>query len=169
MDTSTRLFLALWPTEAERAALAAWRDAWGWPPGAAPVPDAKLHLTLHFLGHQPSARLPEFLDGFAVPITPFSIELGRSALWPHGLAVLEPLAEPDGLLQLHAGLSAAVAGLGLVPEARSFRPHVTMARRAAGAVLPPARPALVWHVNHYALVASHPGTDGGYRVLRTYS
>lgn len=166
MGATTRLFLALWPDAAGRAALAAWRDAWAWPRGATPVDDAKLHLTLHFLGNQPSERVPELIDGFAVPITPFSIELGRPVLWPHGLAVLEPFSEPAGLLQLHADLAAAVERLGLVPEARRYRPHVTMSRRAPGAV-PPSHPPLVWHVSNYALVQSSPVR--GYEVLRTYS
>jgi hypothetical protein len=36
--TSKRLFIALWPDARVRAALAARRDAWQWPPGATPVP-----------------------------------------------------------------------------------------------------------------------------------
>lgn len=165
MGATTRLFLALWPNEAERAALAGWRDAWGWPRGAAPVADAKLHLTLHFLGEQPSERLPAFLDGFAVPFSPFRIELGTPVLWPHGLAVLAPFAAPDALLELHAGLAAALVRLGLTPEARSYRPHVTMARRAANAALPAAQPPLAWDIDRYALVESRAGS---YTVLRTY-
>jgi 2'-5' RNA ligase len=45
-----RLFIALWPTPAVRAAVAARRDAVGWPAGAAPVRNERLHMTLHFLG-----------------------------------------------------------------------------------------------------------------------
>ncbi|HWJ94643.1 MAG TPA: RNA 2',3'-cyclic phosphodiesterase [Telluria sp.] len=165
MGATTRLFLALWPNEAERAALAGWRDAWGWPRGATPVTDDKLHLTLHFLGNQPSERLPDFLDGLAVPFSPFRIELGQPVQWPHGLAVLEPFTEPDELLQLHASLAAALAKLGLTPEARQFRPHVTMSRRAANAVIPAEHPPLAWDIDHYALVESR---GGKYSVLRTY-
>lgn len=166
MSGTTRLFLALWPDEGARAALAGWRDAWGWPRGAAPVADARLHLTLHFLGQQPSERVPALLDGFAVPFVPFRIDLGAPMLWPHGLAVLEPLSAPAGLLQLHAALSGALERLGLVPEARAFRPHVTMARRAAGAIAPASHPPLAWDVDSYALVESR---DGRYLVLRRYA
>lgn len=165
MGATTRLFLALWPDEAERAALAGWRNAWGWPRGATPVPDDKLHLTLHFLGNQPSERVPAFLDGFAVPFSPFRIELGKPVQWPHGLAVLEPFTEPEELLQLHANLAAALLGLGLAPEARPFRPHVTMSRRAPNALLPADHPPLSWDIDHYALVESR---GGQYTVLRSY-
>lgn len=164
-----RLFLALWPDPAVRAALRARRDAWTWPRGAAPVPDAKLHLTLHFLGNQPRARLPELLDGFSVAFAPFSLRLDTPELWHKGIAVLSPREAPQALLDLHARLAEALSGLGLEPEARAYRPHVTMARRAASAGMPPGGAALDWQVDRYALVESRPGQGaGGYTVLREY-
>ena len=62
-------------------------------------------------------------------------------LWPHGIAVLEPLAEPPGLLALHARLGEALLALGLQPEARA------------------------WDIASYALVESRAGL---YTVLRDY-
>jgi len=165
---TTRLFLALWPDEPVRHELRTWRDAWTWPRGAAPVRTDKLHVTLHFLGSQPVERLPELLDGFAVPFEPFTLQLGRAAVWHNGIAVLEPLAEPPALLSLHARLSRALLDLGLQPEARKYRPHVTMARRAPGAGLPQDGPAIDWHIDRYALVESRMGDGGGYTVLRDY-
>jgi RNA 2',3'-cyclic 3'-phosphodiesterase len=165
---TTRLFLALWPDPAIRAALRAWRELWSWPRGASPVATDKLHLTLHFLGNQPSERVTELAEGLAVPFSPFRLDLGQAKLWPHGIAVLEPHMEPDELLQLHGRLGQALAGLGLVPEARKFRPHVTMARRAGKAVAPVEGPPIAWDVTSYALVESRPG-NGGYTVLKQYS
>ena len=166
--STTRLFLALWPDPAVRHQLKEWRDAWTWPRGAGPVHTDKLHLTLHFLGNQPSGSLPALLDGLAVPFTPFRLQLGVAELWHNGIAVLSPQEPPPALAALHAALSAALPGLGLVPEARSFRPHVTMARRARDAGLPPGGPAIDWQIDHYALVESAPGNGGGYTVLREY-
>jgi 2'-5' RNA ligase len=168
-DKTTRLFLALWPDPAIRAALAASRDTWTWPRGASPVRDDKLHVTLHFLGNLPSERVPELVRGFEVPFTPFALELGLPALWPHGIAVLEPLAEPDELLALHGRLSQALVGLGLQPEQRKFRPHVTLARRAMTAAVPAAGPPIVWNIESYALVESRPGNGGAYTVLKYYA
>lgn len=163
---STRLFLALWPEPAVRHLLSEWRDAWTWPAGAAPVQADKLHLTLHFLGSLPSDRLPQLLDGFAVPFEPFRVDLTRAALWHNGIAVLEPDLTPPALAALHARLSDALAALGLQPETRRYRPHVTMARRAAGASLPADGAPIVWDVRGYALVASE---NGVYTVLRAYA
>jgi 2'-5' RNA ligase len=170
METSstTRLFLALWPDPAVRHQLREWRDAWTWPRGAGPVATSKLHLTLHFLGNQPSGSLPALLDGLAVPFTPFRLELGVAELWHNGIAVLSPHEQPPALMDLHAALSAALPALGLEPEERTFRPHVTMARRARGAELPQSGPAIDWQIDHYALVESKPGNGGGYTVLREY-
>lgn len=165
---STRLFLALWPDPATRHALRERRDAWAWPRGASPVHADKLHLTLHFLGELPSARLPALRRGFRVPFTPFSLSIGVPKLWPHGIAVLEPHTQPPELLELHAQLSAALVALGLQPEARSFRPHVTLARRANNAVVPPEADPFVWTIDGYALVESQPSNGGGYTVLEQY-
>ena len=162
---TSRLFLALWPDPALRHGLREARDAWHWPRGAAPVHADKLHLTLHFLGEVPSDRLPELLDGFAVPFEAFGLELGRHVLWPHGIAVLEPFNEPPELLALHARLAQALVDLGLQPEARSYRPHVTLARRAGGVAVPEHSPAIVWQADRYALVESR---NGIYTVLRDY-
>lgn len=166
--STARLFIALWPDPAIRHALRARRDCWTWPHGASPVDAAKLHLTLHFLGAIPTERLPALQAGLALPFSPFSLSLGIPTLWPHGIAVLEPHAEPPALLQLHADLSNALVALGLTPEARPFRPHVTLARRAKHAVVPPESEKLVWDVDGYALVQSTPD-NGGYTVLQRFS
>jgi 2'-5' RNA ligase len=163
---TTRLFLALWPDDAVRDQLRACRDAWTWPRGATPVDSNKLHVTLHFLGNQPTAQLPEFLDGFQVPFEPFDLQFGRPALQRSGIAWIEPHTEPQALLDLHARLLDALVALGLTPEARTYRPHVTMARRANGAVIPAAGPAIDWAITHYALVESRAGS---YTVLREYA
>jgi 2'-5' RNA ligase len=164
--STTRLFLALWPEPGTRHLLMQWRDAWRWPKGASPVDPDKLHVTLHFLGALPSERLPALLAGFAVPFEPFRLDFGRAALWHNGIAVIEPSAQPPELLALHRRLSDALLALGLQPEARPYRPHVTMARRAGGAAAPADGPPVLWDVRGYALVESK---DGVYTVLRNYT
>jgi len=164
----TRLFLALWPDPATRHALRARRDAWDWPRGTTPVASDKLHVTLHFLGEVPNARVAELQRGVALPFTPFTLTLGVPRLWHHGIAVLEPLEESPALLALHAQLAAALVALGLQPEERAYRPHVTLARRATNAVVPPQAAPLLWQVGGYALVESKPGDGGAYTVLQEY-
>ncbi len=161
---TARLFLALWPDPATRQALAAWRDRWAWPAGAAVVPDERLHLTLHFIGAVPRERLGALPAALALRCPAFEIGRGRAALWPKGLALWVPDALPPAALALHGALGATLRAAGLPVEDRPFRPHVTLARKASGA-LPPAEPlALDWRVHDIALVESHRG----YRVLARF-
>ena len=165
---SVRLFLALWPDEAIRRQLVERRDAWVWPRSASPVADAKLHLTLNFLGDVDEARLPALVAGFEVPFTPFEVELGRAVVWHQSIAVLEPLSIPPELLALHAALDERVAALGLPVEERSYKPHVTMARRAGHATPPEHVAPLRWKVDGYALVQSKLGATAEYGIVRAY-
>lgn len=103
----------------------------------------------------------------ALPFEPFEFWLTRPALWSGGLAVLET-DDVASLAALHAALGDVLVREGLPVEARLFRPHLTLARRAAGACLPVRFAPLRWAVSHYALVASDLGAGGGYRVLARY-
>jgi 2'-5' RNA ligase len=161
---TARLFLALWPGPRLRGTLAACRDRTPWPPGAAPTATDKLHLTLHFIGSVPAARVAEVAAALQVPVRAFALQLDVAECWHGGLAVLRPRVVPPRLQQLHAELAAALRRLTLPVEARAFRPHVTLARRAAQP-LAPAEP-LRWRIAGYVLVESLP--DGRYRVLKRY-
>lgn len=160
---AARLFLALWPSPRVRAGLAAQRDRIAWTAGAAPVPDAKLHLTLHFLGDVPADRVPEIAAALPPPGRAFELRFGTLQAWRGGLVVLHPLQVPPALAALHATLAERLRGLGLRVEARAFRPHVTLARRATVPAPLPAVPLLRWRVAGAALVQSLP--DGRYVVL----
>jgi 2'-5' RNA ligase len=164
---AARLFLALWPDDAARRALAAWRDRWSLPEGAAPVADERLHLTLHFIGAVALARLDSVAAGLAVPFSGFTLDAGLAERWPHGIAAWRPREAPPELVTLHQRLAAALRALDLPVEQRPFRPHVTLARKAAAAMPPlrPPRTASPWRVDGYTLVRS----QGGYRLLRRYA
>lgn len=150
-----RLFIALWPTPVVRAAIAQWQGMWTWPPHVARVKADKLHLTLHFLGDVPAPRVPELVRSSRVPFEPFELELGEAAVWPHGIAVLQPLATPVALQRLHAALASRLLQLDFTLETRAYRPHVTLARRAYSARPPQGGPGVRWQVDEgYVLVRS---------------
>ena len=121
---------------------------------------------MHFIGAWPQARVGALADALAVPCRPFTLTLGHAVLWSGGLAVLEPCAADSALGELHASLAAALEAAGAAVEARPFRPHLTLARRCAGARPPAQEPALRWSVSGYVLVAS--AADGSYQILRRY-
>jgi 2'-5' RNA ligase len=165
---SVRLFLALWPTPRVRSDLLAWRDAFAWPVSAAVVAPERLHMTLHFIGAVPEARVDAVQAGLVIEPAAFELRFGRAEVWPRGIAVLRPLAEPPALHDLHQRLGEALRALGLPTEARPFRPHVTFARRADGAALTTEPAPLRWRVRSHALIESRLGRNGGYVVLRRY-
>ncbi|HRF13405.1 MAG TPA: RNA 2',3'-cyclic phosphodiesterase [Candidatus Accumulibacter phosphatis] len=163
-----RLFLALWPAPAENSALLGYQQQWLWPKRSSPVPTERLHLTLHFIGAVERLRLETVGAGLQVTMTPFELHLTQAAIWPRGLAVLQASAIPEALKELHCRLGEALQALALPVESRPFRPHVTLARRAAGTIAPAAAPALLWQIGSYVLVESLPGATGGYRIRRRY-
>lgn len=175
VPATARLFVALWPDARVRAALQRWSERWTWSPDGpaavpppARVPTRDLHLTLHFLGAVPRARVPELRAALALPCTHFTLSLGRAERWPRGTAVLCADEVPPALAALHADLGARLRALGLRTEARPLRPHVTLARRAAHAEPPAAPLRLRWPVHGYVLVESRAGAAGAYRVLQRY-
>lgn len=133
---SARLFVALWPDEHQREALAASPARWAWNPSAARVHPERMHLTLQFFGDVARERLPELRTALAGPFTSFSLTLSRPALWPGGTTVLEPEDMPPALAKLHATLAVVLSRTALKVETRPYRPHVTLARRAAGTISP---------------------------------
>ena len=169
---TVRLFLALWPNQRVRDALAENRNAWDWGRGAILIQPGTFHLTVRFIGAVPRNRLPQLQAEVAVPVVSFpsfSLSLDEAELWPRGIAVLRPHLTPAALRELHGALGQALQRCGIETEDREFRPHVTLARRAVGSVLPASMPAIDWHVSAYALVESMHTAPGYYRVIQCYA
>lgn len=168
-----RLFVALEPPADVREALAAWaRDAVGEDPQLRLVAADALHLTLAFLGERPDAdvgllapALARALSGVAPPRDAHAL----APLWlaprrPHVLTVA--VADPSGRL---GALQERVAGacadaVGWEPEARAFRPHVTVARvrrnertRPRELAELPAAAQAPWATGGVTLLRSVPG------------
>ena len=164
-----RLFLALWPDARTRAALLESQQAWSWPPAAAPVAAERLHLTLHFIGNVAQERLPAVVGGLKVDSESFGFTLHHADVWPNSVAVLQPQRAPDEMIRLHRKLADALRGLDLPVESRPFRPHVTLARRARGAVPAPREAGVDWQARDgYVLAESLPG-GAGYKILERFA
>jgi 2'-5' RNA ligase len=116
----------------------------------------------------PAQRLPDLVEVLQVPREAITLEFGQSEIWPHGTAVLRPLAIPQALARLHSALAPRVSGFGLALDERPYQPHVTLARRAAGAQAPAQSPGIRWQADDgYVLVRSLPDR-AGYEVLKRY-
>ncbi len=163
-----RLFLALWPDAAVRRRVAAHADAWALPAGRGRMSPDDWHVTLHFLGSVAADRIPAVAEALEVRCEPFELVLDQPRLWPGGLAVVEAAVVPAPLEALHAALAQSLVRLDLPVEQRRFRPHVTLARHAAGAVPPKQTVPIVWPARGYGLGVSTGRPEQRYAVLREY-
>ncbi len=165
-----RLFFGLWPDAAARQRLVALADALDIPGGQRVHPE-DLHLTLQFLGTVPVARRPAVLaaaDG--VEGAPFELQLACTGYWPRPrIAWCAPIEIPTALTALVTRLGAQLAPIGYAPEARPYRPHLTLARHARAAPAEALPAPIAWPVVSFALAESLSGAaPPRYRILRRW-
>lgn len=109
------------------------------------VKAGNIHLTLRFLGEideDQSARIVDMLESEYASVRPFVLQVRGVGAFPNArrLSVLWVGCEPaDGPLErVQQAAETAARAVGLAPEAKAFRPHLTIARvkdwRAAGPV-----------------------------------
>lgn len=165
---SARLFVALWPDAAVRAALPRLQAAWQWPPGAVLTPPERLHVTLHFIGEVAQDSVLSLSAALErIRFEPFDLALDAPQLWTGGVAVLRASRVPAPLARLERAVTRGVADvLGPAAGHPRFQPHATLARRADAAAVPAAAIVLTWPAERVALVESMRGAAAGYRVLR---
>nr|WP_166175214.1 RNA 2',3'-cyclic phosphodiesterase [Altererythrobacter segetis] len=132
-----RLFVAIRPPPAVREALL---GAMGGIDGARWQDDEQLHLTLAFVGEVGSAQARDLTGALEEADSPaFALEAAgvghfeRKGL-PTAVWARVPLTEP--LARLQRRVERACRRVGLEPEKRGYRPHITLARlpRSAGPI-----------------------------------
>lgn len=166
-----RLFVALRPPPAIRDTLADIMDG---VPEARWQDDEQLHLTLRYIGKVDrhlaedivimlgSVRSPA-LDLHLSGVGQFDPQSGNDSLWA-GVVPHEPLGA------LHRKIDHALVRLGLPPEGRAYRPHITLARlsKRAGQQAETAQwlaahtglSSEPFRADHIILYESHLDSDG---------
>jgi 2'-5' RNA ligase len=164
-----RLFFALWPTAEVRDTLAAEVRALPGGAGRPHHPD-DLHLTLVFVGGVAGDIRPCIeAAGDGAAAGSFQLRLDEAGYWHRPrIRWCRPSVAPSELLTLVDRLQAAMRRCGLEPEARPFRPHVTLARKAAPLRSRPLSPPVTWDVDSFVLAASGSDTPPRYRMLRRW-
>ena len=129
------------------------------------VTQAQFHITLRFLGEQTQAIIDQVRAVLAhLQFSPFDIELSYAGAFPD---LKRPrvlwLSGRQGMRELTAlaeSLSKSLAEIGLAPEKRVFKPHLTLAR-TNGLPLPPQlcvalkhAPTLLWRCDNVDLMRS---------------
>jgi 2'-5' RNA ligase len=109
-------------------------------------------------------------EAVAGSATPFEIVLDRLEHWqrPQVLCLTASVV-PEPLVALVRSLRAALAVRGFEPEERSFKPHLTLARKVRMPPLAESTESLRWAAHEYSLVESITGPEGSrYERLSTW-
>jgi 2'-5' RNA ligase len=141
------------------------------------VPPANLHITIRFLGGVDSELVDRLADQLAATRGGgFEVEIGELGTFKRGRLVrvvwLGMRSGAEAATQLASRVEAACAAAGLPPEARTFQPHLTLARarsRDGDALpsLPDLPPLAAWRAQELVLYQSHLGRAGAvYEPLR---
>ncbi len=149
--------------------------------GARWRPADALHVTLRFFGELRETTAAELDDLLAAIDAPgFDLHLqgvGRFGEGDHMRAVWAGVSETPGLRHLAAKCETAAKRAGLKPEARTYRPHVTLAylkrsdpvKTAAWEADHNLLHTRAWRATTFGLYSSWSGPDGSrYDLERTY-
>lgn len=167
-----RLFFALWPDAATRAAIAATTEAvlQAHPAQGRRLRPDRYHLTLQFLGDIPAERRDAVLAAAtaaaaSVDSPAFDLVLDQAGGFANARVWwLGPGSAPDGLRALWDALAVELPRLGVKPKASpGFSPHLTIVRDVAARL--PATPVapIRWRVDRFALIDSQPPKP--YRIV----
>ncbi|EAR20710.1 RNA 2',3'-cyclic phosphodiesterase [Nitrococcus mobilis] len=160
-----RLFLALWPDEGVRCAVA--RLARRLVPDGRLVPPENLHVTLAFLGDVPGEAMPRVRAiGANLVGATFALELDRIGCWPRPrISWIAPSHTPAVLGRLNRELRQVLRKAGFPVPSRRFAPHMTLARRSAPHAFHDVTP-VVWPIERITLIRSHLERAGArYEIL----
>jgi RNA 2',3'-cyclic 3'-phosphodiesterase len=164
-----RLFFALWPDERAREALARLAVDVGTVAQGKPVPAAKIHLTLSFLGEVAEERRDALRAAArAVRGTPLELVLDRLGSFRKARAAWAAASEvPAALTQLQSALEARLRERGFALEERPYRPHVTLARSIRAPLPAASIEPITMRCEALALVRTEPGS-GAYASLESW-
>jgi 2'-5' RNA ligase len=127
-------------------------------------------MTLAFLGNVPGERVDALLGIRPDVDAPKPVRLTRYGDWA-GPAVLwaGPRSSQTDLARVVDMLWQHIGELGISRDHRTFRPHVTLARKARQRPVSPAPLCVDWAARELVLVESAAGQRPLYRVLGRYA
>jgi 2'-5' RNA ligase len=172
--TSQRLFFALWPDDAPRAAIAqVVTGALEFDADAAgrPVPERNLHATLVFLGQVAADRFAEVIAAAtSVSASSFELRLDRVQVWEEaGVLVLTARQPPLEFGTLVERLRKSLRNNGFTVDSRPAQLHVTLARKIIAVQPVPLEAPIEWTAREFVLVRSDTLPTGSeYTVLRRW-
>lgn len=127
------------------------------------------HITLAYLGEIPERQLPDLLARAAeIPVEPFRLSFDRLEFWPRPkVACMVGTTVPSELQVLIAALHGLMQDIGLAPEDRTYRPHITVVKNARSFATERLTQRVATEWSSFELVESLPGPgEIRYRPLK---
>lgn len=144
-----RLFVALSLPESVREDLSALANGL---PGARWVPPENMHLTLRFLGEIDGRDARDVDDALAAIRVPgFDLRIAGVGTFGEGRklrALWAGVESNPTLTRLRDKVEQAVIRVGLPPESRKFKPHVSLARFKTNGTTPPQEKLYKYLADH---------------------
>lgn len=161
METK-RLFFALWPDYRQRDRLRDIINPIAKTVEGRAVDRRNWHVTLVFIGAFPAHRVPYLLERAAgVQVEPFRLIFDRLEYWARPrVASLSAATVPPELQALVDALNGIVSDLGLKPEERAYRPHITVVRNARAFTTERLAQRAVTEWSRFELMESVSGPQG---------
>lgn len=127
-----RLFFALWPDMRQRDRLRDVINSVAKVVEGKPIDRRNWHITLCFIGLFPENRVAYLLERAAeIPMESFRLNFDRLEYWPRPrIAALCAATVPPEMRFVVDSLTDIIADLGIKPEERVYRPHITVVRGA---------------------------------------
>lgn len=130
--STKRLFFALWPDNRQRDRLRDVINSVAKTVEGRAVDRRNWHVTLPFIGHLDEKQIPDLQELAAqVQVEPFRLVFDRLEFWARPkVGCLAAATVPPELQQLVSSLNDVLQLVGVTPEDRTFRPHITVSRNA---------------------------------------
>lgn len=130
--TTKRVFFALWPDHRQRDRLRDVVNSVARNVEGKAVDRRNWHITLAFVGDVDERLIPELQQRASeIRLQPFRLSFDRLEYWARPkVACLVTPTVPTELEKLVLDLHAVIQDVGVIPEDRTYRPHITVSRNA---------------------------------------
>jgi 2'-5' RNA ligase len=130
--STKRLFFALWPDDRQRDRLRDVINSVAKTVEGRPVDRRNWHVTLPFIGDIDEGQIPDLQElAGRIQVEPFRLGFDRLEFWARPkIACLAAASVPTELEELVDSLNSVLQVVGVVPEDRTYRPHITVSQNA---------------------------------------
>lgn len=166
-----RYFFALWPDKKLQAQFSAIAHQGLSNNKGRFIAAQDLHITLAFLGELSDEQLQLAIAAAdKVCGEPFTVTIDRFGYWKRPKVIwLAPTSTPDPLMQLATDLQVQLTTSQIIVDQRSFKPHMTVMRKAYAKPKVTAVKPIEWRIDNFCLVRSTLNkASASYEILKQW-